>query len=139
MTVDALQTLAILVNKLELIQPIIHFYRSFNKVKEACFSHDLHPDYIQILDDYWANLKDLNRTLGLSITPKIHISYFHVKKWCMDNKIGLGIHTEGPHESIHTRFDTIWERRKVRISNPRFPEVLRKSAAYLNSNAEIDY
>ena len=57
----------------------------------------------------------------------------------MDNKIGLGKHTEGPHESIHTRFDTIWERRKVRISNPRFPEVLRKSAGYLNSNAEIDY
>ena len=101
-------------------------------------NYDLDPDYIQILDDYWTNLIQLNRTFGLSITPKMHSSYFHVKKWCRINQIGLGKHTEGPHESIHTLVDKIWDRRKVWVSNPRFPEAVIQMVVYINSNAEID-
>ena len=136
--VDDLELLAVLENKLDSVKPIIHTYRSLNKVKKACFGRELDPDYVEILNEYWSNVRKLNRIFGFSITPKVHISYWHVKKWCGDNKIGLGRHSEGPHESIHSKFIKVWNRRKVRKGNPRFRKVLRKAAVYLNSNADIE-
>ena len=124
--------------KFQLIQPIINALGAFNEMRNACFSKELDPNYVQILDNYWDTIKELNATFGLSITPKIHISYFHIKKWCTDNKSGLGLHSEGPHESIHSRFEKCWIRRKVRPENPNWPEKMRQAVVYFNSNSELD-
>ena len=59
--VDDLELLTVLENKLDSVKPIIHTYRSLNKVKKACFGHDLDPDYIEILNEYWSNVRKLNR------------------------------------------------------------------------------
>ena len=136
--VNELEYLALVEDKFELVQPIINALSSFNEVRNACFSKDLDPNYINILDNYWDKIKKLNSTFGLSITPKMHISYFHVKTWCTDNNSGLGLHSEGPHESIHSRFENCWARRKVRPANPNWPAKMRQTVVYFNSNSELE-
>ena len=135
---DELEFLALVEDKFELIQPIINALSNFNEVRKACFSKELDPNCIRILDNYWDAIKELNATFGLSITPKIHISYFHIKYWCTDNNSGLGLHSEGPHESVHSRFEKCWARRKVRPENPNWPKKMRQAVVYFNSNSELD-
>ena len=99
----------------------------------------MHPYYRIHIDAYWNEMKNLNRKFGLSITPKMHIIYVELKRWCNKYGIGLGLHTEGPHESFHSKLNKAWLRRKAsKYDVGRWRKAMRNTLVYVNSAAEAD-
>ena len=134
-----LELWAIKNGKIDLMQPFIDAFDSFNLVKKSCFGKKLHPYYSLHIDAYWREMKNLNKKFGLSITPKMHIIYVEVKRWCKRYNIGFGLYTEGPHESFHGKLDKAWLRRKASKYNiERWRKNMRNTVVYVNSAAEAD-
>ena len=134
-----LELWAIRKGKIDLMQPFIDALDCFNRVRNSCFGKHLHPYYRIHIDAYWNEMKNLNRKFGLSITPKMHVIYVELMRWCNKYGIGLGLHTEGPHESFHSKLNKAWLRRKAsKYDVGRWRKAMRNTLVYVNSAAESD-
>ena len=110
---------------LQLVEPILDAMRAFNVVRKQCFG--------VILD---ANYKDSIKTFAnlwlkcdRSITLKCHVLFVHVVQF-LERKAenfpgkGLGFWGEQAAESIHSKWATFWERRKVPTGHKDYDKIL---------------
>ena len=110
---------------LQLVQPILDAMRAFNVVRKQCFG--------VILD---ANYKDSIKTFAnlwikcdRSITLKCHVLFVHVVQFLERNAEkypgkGLGFWGEQAAESIHSKWEAFWARRKVPTTHKDYDKIL---------------
>ena len=128
----------ILLNKVDLLRTncslgclkFVEAFQSLNKIVKACFSVNLDPDFTK----YIAEFKESYLALNVSVTPKVHAVFFHVEDFCMKMKIGLGLYSEQPMESVHFDFSVTWEKYKVARNNPDYETKLLRAVCEYNSN-----
>ena len=115
--------------------PYIQTMRSFKKVVERCFTVDLKPDYEEAIQEF----KQDYLGLGVSITPKVHMLFQHVKEFLeIKNRergepVGLGLISEQAFECVHSDMKTMWDRVKVGSDHPNFGERLREFISAYNA------
>ena len=102
--------------------------RDFDKVRKACFGPTLDPQF----DMHIAHFKTSFKALDIPETPKLHILFTHVVKFCK-NHGPLGRHSEQASESVHHDFEKMWTKYKVNMSNTQYKD--RLLTAVLNYNA----
>ena len=104
---DSLETKARNKGKLFEVMPIVDLLRRFEGVIKSCFSHQLAPDYQERIDCFIEGYVSME----LPITPKLHILWHHVPKFCASTGIGLALYSEQTLESSHHAFGNIWTQR----------------------------
>ena len=68
----------------------------------------------ETLDEFSASLVDAHESIGLPISPKLHILAKHVRQFVvMNNRQGLGRLNEAAVEAVHATFLKIWTLYKV--------------------------
>ena len=79
--------------------------------------------------------KEAYLTLGVNVTPKVHILLAHVVPYLTmkGEKFGLGLMSEQHFESVHHDFAQTWSRFKVSQGNERYGERLKKALVTYNS------
>lgn len=80
----------------------VRVLQEFHLVVKACFTNKLDPMYLTHI----ANFKRSYLDLGISVTPKVHAVYHHIKDFCSKNQHGLGFYSEQTIESVHHDFST---------------------------------
>ena len=98
------------VNKLRDICPEKHkrfvvALEAFNDVVTACFSSNLCPNYVEKIGRFRNAYFDTK----LSVTPKVHAVFYHIKEFCSMKGMGLGPWSEQTSESLHHAFKDCWE------------------------------
>ena len=103
----------------------------FNKVVEACFGQDLDPSFRTTIKDYEKSY----RSLGISVTPKVHVVFEHVAQFLelKGHKTGLGAWSEQAMESVHHDMKLEWDRTKVGPDHPKYREILFDTIVRYNS------
>ena len=88
------------------------------KVVVACFGQDLDPCFRASIMEF----KKSYRSLGISVTPKVHCVFQNVTKFLemMGLKTGLGEWSEHAMESVHHNLRLEWERTKVGPNHPNY-------------------
>ena len=96
---------------------------NFNKVVEACFGQDLDPSFRTTIKDFEKSY----RSLGISVTPKVHVVFEHVAQFLelKGHKTGLGAWSEQAMESVHHDMKLEWDRTKVGPDHPKSRDSLR--------------
>ena len=111
-------------------QPFVRAFRDFQAVVHSCFGMSLDQDY----DRFIKNFKNSCKSLPISITPKIHILFFHVPEFIRRRKMPLGIFSEQASESVHHDFQKFWNTRyKREMNNPNYSNQLLRSIIEYNS------
>ena len=106
--------------------PFVESLRLLDKVFTACFGQALDPDYKECIDAFSGQY----RTLGITITPKIHIIEQHVVEFlrAKGETAGLGFWSEQAMESGHHDFKLEWEKVKVSANHKQYSERLFNTA-----------
>ena len=106
------------------IQKYVHILRCLNKIVLACFGMDLDPDFNNYINEF----KDLYCTLGISVTPKVHILIKHVPEFISKYGRSLGWFSEQALESTHHDFlKNCWEKQSYKrtIGHPEYAKNLK--------------
>ena len=114
------------------VMSIVDVLRKFRKVRHSCFSKELLPDFEDHLDNYNDAHTNVVSDHDVSMILKSHITKFHVKKWCLRNKVGLGARSEQYAEASHSRFLKVWPRYKA--SGKNVGKQMLKAACAINSD-----
>ena len=85
-------------------------FEAFNDVVASCYTKKLLPNYTVKIEAFRIAYKKLK----ISITPKVHAVFHHIREFCELVKMGLGPFSEQAAESLHHDFDTMWTRFKVK-------------------------
>ena len=79
-------------------------------------------------------------SLGISVTPKVHIVFQHVSEFLNivnsggeKSSFGLGYFSEQAFEAMHYDIKGLWERVKVSSGHPEFGERLKAAVTAYNS------
>ena len=75
-------------------------FSKFNLVVDSCLS-------LQLIDDFEKHINNFRLSylqLGISVTPKAHSVFFHIKYFCNKHKKGLGYFSEQAMEAVHSDF-----------------------------------
>ena len=108
----------------------IETMKAFNEVVKSCYGTDLLPNYQQKIQ----NFRICYRRLKINVTPKVHAVFFHVEDFCEMVGMGLGPWSEQAAESLHTDFDKMWTRYKVRdTDHEKYGERLLEAVVAYNS------
>lgn len=107
----------------------VKVFDDFRKVTSACFGNDLKENYSECIQAFKKSYVDL----GVNITPKVHAVFFHVEQFCAIKGVSLGFFSEQAMESVHFDFKTTWEKNKVSVNHPDYPEKLLRSVCSYNS------
>lgn len=107
----------------------VHAFRDFNAVVESCFGKHLDINFRSVIDCF---IKSFIAT-GISVTPKVHAVFFHVKEFCEQHGTGLGNYSEQASESVHHDFSKIWGNFKLDINNISYSKNLLRSVCKYNS------
>lgn len=110
-------------------QKYVKAYRDFKLVVDSCFSKDLNPEFTSNID----NFKKSYIALGISITPKVHCIFEHVKEFCLKHQVGLGLFSEQAFESVHHEFKLTWNKYLVKESHPNYAQKLLRAVCEFNS------
>ena len=104
---------------------------NFNKVVEACFGQDLDPGFRSTIKEFEKSY----RSLGISVTPKVHIVFEHVVQFLEMKglKTGLGAWSEQAMETVHHDLKIEWGRSKVGPNHPKYAELLFETIVRYNS------
>ena len=110
---------------LQLVQPILDAMRAFNVVRKQCFGVILDANYkdsIKTFANLWIKCER-------SITLKCHVLFVHVVHFLERNAEkypgkGLGFWGEQAAESIHSKWETFWARRKVPTTHKDYDKIL---------------
>ena len=81
----------------------------FRRFKDTFFGTFLPSNYKDVATAFQAQLYLLHSTLGLPITPKLHMMAEHVLDWVDKHGRALGEESEQAVEAAHATFDTLWE------------------------------
>ena len=116
--------------------PLLNLLHAFQRVKKEVFGRNLGEMWEDALDDFSANLIQAHDTVGLSVTPKLHILHFHVREFvALNNGQGLGRLNESAVEAIHSTFIKIWNMYKVNdVNSPVYLEHLLKAVTRANAD-----
>ena len=83
----------------------------------ACFGMKLEPDF----EDKIHEFKILCEELPISITPKLHILFYHVPEFVKAVNNSLGLYSEQTSELVHHDFGILWNQRyKREIIHPDY-------------------
>ena len=110
-------TCKVLLNKVDIlasicpmhILPFVAAFRAFKRVVVSCFGYHLNATLKEDIEMFKLKYVDLS---GASITPKLHILFCHVPKFCEFAQSGLGRYSEQTSEAIHNNFNETWKRFK---------------------------
>ena len=95
----------------------------FDKVVHSCFATKLIPDYVTHI----GNFQQSFILTGLSVTYKVHVVVSHIidfiNHYAEPGK-GLGLVSEQAGESAHHKWIKYWEKFKLRMDHPQYPERL---------------
>ena len=80
----------------------------FRRFKDTFFGNFLPSNYKDVATAFQAQLYLLHSTLGLPITPKLHMMAEHVLDWVDRHGRALGEESEQAVEAAHASFDTLW-------------------------------
>ena len=114
------------------IQKYVHILRCLYKVILACFGMDLDPDFKKYINEF----KDVYITLGISVTPKVHILIEHVPYFITKQGRSLGWFSEQALESSHYEFlNNCWikEGYKRTIGHPDYAKNLQAAVTAYSS------
>ena len=98
----------ILLNNIDLLRSIcnlgclkfVNAFQTFNEVVKACFTVDLSPKFVELIDEF----REAYLALNISVTLKVHAVFFHVKEFCITHKKGLSFYSEQAMEAVHYDF-----------------------------------
>ena len=110
--------------------PFLICLRRFKEVVTSCFGQTLDLNYKKIIQEF----SDTYRSLGISVTPKVHIVETHVAEYLQlkEEKCGLGHWSEQAMESTHHDFKVEWSKVKVSVDHAKFYETLLKTVIRYN-------
>ena len=102
--------------------PFVETLRLFDKVVTACFGQTLDPAY----EEHISNFSKQYRTLGITVTPKVHIIERHVAEFLKlkGEVAGLGFWSEQSMESGHHDYKLEWEKVKVSPNHEEYGDRL---------------
>ena len=102
------------------LNKFIRTLKAFDSVVTTCFGNELKEGY----EDKIQAFRNSFTALGISITPKVHCVFRHVKEFCEMKGCGLGVYSEQVVEASHYDFDKVnqWYRTNARTD----PEYLKK-------------
>ena len=108
----------------------VQVFDDFKKVVSSCFGNNLSKNYKAHIAAFRKSYTDL----GVSITPKVHIVFFHVQEFCDKNGLGLGFFGEQAMESVHYDFlKSSWEMNKVAANHQDYPKKLLRAVCSYNA------
>ena len=112
------------------VQPFVQAFRNFRAVVHSCFGMSLDQDYARFIQAF----KESCAHLPVSITPKLHILFFHVPEFIHRKGMPLGFFSEQASESVHHDFQKFWDSRyKREMSHPLYHDKLLRSVVEYNS------
>ena len=68
-----------------------------------------------------------------TVTPKIHAILYHVPEFCSEHQKALGFFSEQASESVHSKFNDVWQKYKVAKDHPQYNMQLFKAVTEFNS------
>lgn len=71
--------------------------------------------------------------LQISVTPKMHSIFYHVKEFCKANGIGLGFFVELAFESVHHDYNETWKNFKFHEDHENYGKAFLRSVCTYNS------
>lgn len=107
----------------------VQVFEDFNSVVSACFGNVLENNYTTCIE----NFKKSYISLGVSVTPKVHIVFFHVREFCHKTGMSLGFFSEQAMESVHFDFKSVWLKNKVGENHPDYPTKLLRAVCSYNA------
>ena len=107
----------------------VELFSLFKSIVKSCFSTTLLPDFRDHIHDFRKAYKDS----GLPVTPKLHMVFYHVTEFCCRTGGALGIWSEQATEAAHSDFKVTWNKYKVNLINPRYPERILHAVCEYNS------
>nr|XP_012558535.2 uncharacterized protein LOC105845381 [Hydra vulgaris] len=102
--------------------PFIDAFRKFNAVVSGCFGCNLNPNYPQIIEAFRVSYLALQ---NVSVTPKVHAVFFHVKDFIDRYGQALGLYSEQATEAMHHNFQIHWQRYKRPNHHPEYSKKLQ--------------
>ena len=82
---------------------IIDALRKFKSVVTACFGMVLEDDFSEKIDRFRDSYLAI---MNISVTPKVHAVFFHVKQFIEIKRAPLGVFSEQATESMHHNFSS---------------------------------
>ena len=112
------------------VQPFIQAFRDFRMVVHSSFGMSLDNNFFRFI----RNFKESCEHLPVTITPKLHILFFHVPEFIRRKNMPLGVFSEQASESVHQDFQKFWDTRYKRaMGHPEYSNKLLKSIVEYNS------
>lgn len=109
---------------------VIDILRKFGAVVSSCFGSTLGDSYSARIDEFKeAYLAQPH----ISITPKAHAVFYHVKQFVQHKKSSLGQFSEQQIEALHHDFSNQWQRFKRNQSHPDYGKQLLQCIVDFNS------
>ena len=113
------------VDKLRIMR-IIDTIQAFDWVVESCFSKELIGDYEGAIRSFSTLYMDLHSNFGVSVTVKAHLVMAHIIPQINKRHpgYGIGVLTEQSFESAHHEFKLEWQKTKLAMNHPDYPQAL---------------
>jgi len=108
--------------------PYVKVLDDLRLVVKSCFGEFLDPNFVVYLENFRKSYTDL----GISVTPKIHAIFFHVKDFCIEKQKSLGLFSEQSMESVHFDFKLVWSKYKLNSDHSDYPRQLFRAVCEYN-------
>lgn len=108
--------------------PYIKALDDFRLVVKSCFGEVLDPNFSNHIENFQESYMDL----GISITPKIHAIFYHVKDFCTEQQTSLGFFSEQAMESVHFDFKRVWAKYELKLHHSDYPRQLLRAVCEYN-------
>ena len=108
------------------IMKIIDTMQAFDWVVASCFSKELLGGYVAAIHDFSKLYMELHNSYNVSVTVKAHLVMKHVIPQINKRHpgFGIGVLTEQSFESAHHEFKLEWQKTKLTIDHPKYPQAL---------------
>ena len=117
------------------IMPFIDIVKGLCRIKKACFSVALDPNFEAICDEFKDSLIGFDEIHESSITPKFHMLAIHVKQYCKMTGKTFRLVSEQALESSHRAWKKHVEKFWVSPNNPLFFVWILRAFESWNSDA----
>ena len=82
--------------------------KQFKLLKDCLFGTSLPSNYNEVVSRFKAQLALLHNSLGLPITPQLHVMAEHMVQWVDKHGRALGEESEQAVEAVHATFADLW-------------------------------
>ena len=101
----------------------------FNVVVKSCFENELDPNFLIHIERF----RKSYMSLGVRITPKVHVVFQHVGEFCKRKSEGLSKYAEQASESVHYDFYNVWKCFKCHETHQDYADKLCSCVVRYNS------